>query len=150
VGAAAGPRLARAAVTGPRTLTVLYDGGCALCRRCRDWLSGQATYLPLELLDAGSPAVRARYGGIADLGAELVVLSDAGHVWVGPPAFVMCLWATRDWREWSYRLSGPRLAPLARRLFLGVSRHRGAFHGGARCTDDSCRHHRRVVPAPPA
>jgi hypothetical protein len=70
-----------------------------------------------------------------------VVVGDAGEVWVGPAAFLVCLWALCGWREWSFRLAGPTFAPLAERFFLLVSSRRRAVaalldHG---CADGSCR-----------
>ena len=139
-----------AAVTTPTRLTVLYDASCPLCRRCRDWLLDQPAYVPLELVAADSAEARTRYPNIPQRGSELVVVADTGAVWIGPEAFVMCLWALRQWRQWSYRLSGPSLAPLAERFFLAVSRNRGAlFAGGARCPDAACSPPGPVKPPPP-
>lgn len=109
-------------------LTIVYDEHCAVCRRARDWLLTQRTYVPLELLAAGSPAAKARFGGVPWLGQELVVADDSGNVWGGPAAFLTALWATRRYRSWSVRLSGERMAPLAKSFFEMVStrRHRWA------------------------
>lgn len=139
----------------PQRLTVLFDVTCAVCRRCRDWLAAQPAYVELELLAANSAEADARYGSIPWRGKELVVADEAGHVWVGPAAFVMCLWALRDWRQWSYRLSSPALAPHAERFFLNVSRQRNAFSRGDQCTDGACttcppQRARGVEPAHPA
>ncbi|MGH8927732.1 MAG: DCC1-like thiol-disulfide oxidoreductase family protein [Acidimicrobiia bacterium] len=108
-------------------LTVVYDETCALCRRARDWLLAQPCYLPIEVLAAGSPAAQARFGGVPWLGRELVVADDLGNTWVGPAAFLTCLWATRRYRAWSYRLSGTALAPLAERFFYVLSKQRRRF-----------------------
>jgi predicted DCC family thiol-disulfide oxidoreductase YuxK len=105
-------------------LTVLYDERCAVCRRARDWLLTEPTHLPVELLAAGSPAARARFGLVPWRGAELVVIADTGEVWAGPAAFLTAMWATVRWRSWSYRLSGRHLAPLAERFFRLISHHR--------------------------
>jgi predicted DCC family thiol-disulfide oxidoreductase YuxK len=107
-------------------LTIVYDEQCAVCRRARDWLLTQPTYVPIELLAAGSPAARARFGGLPWLGKDLVAADDTGNVWVGPAAFITALWATRRYRSWSFRLSGVRFAPLAESFFRMVSsrRHR--------------------------
>lgn len=129
----------------PAGLTVVYDEHCELCRRCRHWLEWQPRFLPMEFLAAGSPAARERYGGMPWLGLELVVVDDSDRVWIGPAAFLVCLWATRQWREWSYRLSGPLLAPMAERFFHLVSAKRGrlgALLGPAGCQDGRCRHRR--------
>jgi predicted DCC family thiol-disulfide oxidoreductase YuxK len=129
-----------------RRLTVLYDEACALCVRCRAWLAEQPAFVELSFLPSGSAEARARYGAVPWLGAELIVVSEAGEVWVGPAAFLMCLWALVDYREWSYRLSGPSFAPLAERFFHALSSRRrriAALLDSDRCPDGSCRamHH---------
>jgi predicted DCC family thiol-disulfide oxidoreductase YuxK len=132
----------------PRKLVVLYDEQCALCRRCRSWLESQRTLVPLEFLAAGSAAARNRYGSVPWLGADLVVVdesepAEAHDVWAGPAAFLMCLWATEDYRGWSYRLSGKALAPMAERFFHFVSSNRrriGAVVGSKDCPDGRCTH----------
>lgn len=133
-------------------LTVLYDGTCALCVRCRDFLRGARSFVPLELVACQSFIARERYGDVPWLGEELVVASDEGDVWIGPAAFLMCLWALVDYREWSYRLSGPELAPLAERFFVALSSQRSRIAGflsKPRCDEDGvCRipHHDDDVP----
>ena len=129
-----------AVVAAPRRLTVVYDETCELCRRCHHWLSQQPTYVPLDFLPAGSAQARARYGDLPWLATELVVVSEEGAAWVVPAAFVMCLWATREWREWSYRLTGGVFAPLAQRLFHHLTARRGAISGMLRESpcDDAC------------
>jgi predicted DCC family thiol-disulfide oxidoreductase YuxK len=105
-------------------LTVLYDDRCAFCRRCRDWLAGQPCLVDVELLPASSAAARSRYGELPWFGKELVVVDERGGAWIGPAAFLTCLWATARYRSWSYRLARPRLAPLTDRFFLFVSGRR--------------------------
>lgn len=123
-------------------LTVLYDGTCALCIRCRDFLATSPTLVPLELLACQSREARERYGSVPWLGEELVVVSDEGDVWVGPAAFLVAMWALADYREWSYRLSGPAFAPLAERFFVALSGRRrriASFFAKPRCEDgDVC------------
>jgi predicted DCC family thiol-disulfide oxidoreductase YuxK len=124
-------------------LTVLYDGTCALCVRCCDFLASAHSLVPLELLACQSPDARERYGAVPWLGEELVVVSDEGDVWVGPAAFLVALWALAEYREWSYRLSGPELAPLAERFFVVLSSQRrriATLFRKPRCDDgDSCQ-----------
>lgn len=123
-------------------LTVLYDGTCALCVRCRDFLASSRTLVPLELLSSQSRDARERYGSVPWLGEELVVVSDEGDVWVGPAAFIVSMWALADYREWSYRLSGPAFAPLAERFFVALSSRRrriAGFFAKPRCEEgDVC------------
>lgn len=124
-------------------LTVLYDGTCALCVRCRDFLATARTLVPLELLSCHSDEARMRYGDVPWLGEELVVVSDEGDVWAGPAAFLVSLWALAEYREWSYRLSAPALAPLAERFFVVISSQRrriATLFEKPRCEDgDVCR-----------
>lgn len=119
-------------------LTILYDERCPLCVRARDWLLSQPCLVEVELLAAGSPEARERFGAVPWRGRELVVADDAGHVWVGPGAFMMCMWATARFRGWSYRFAQPAWAPFAERFFLHVSkrRHRwGAWLGAGPRSD---------------
>ncbi len=126
-----------------KRLTVLYDGTCALCVRCRDFLATAHTLVPLELLSCQSRQARERFGAVPWLGEELVVVSDEGDVWIGPAAFLVAMWALADWREWSYRLSSPALAPLAERFFVAISSQRrriATLFEKPRCEDDGeCR-----------
>jgi predicted DCC family thiol-disulfide oxidoreductase YuxK len=131
----------------PKSLTVLFDPGCALCRRCRDWMLRQPTYVDLRFLPCTADEARVRYGDIPWLGDELVVVGDAGEVWVGPAAFLTCLWALEDWRQWSYRLAGPAFAPLAERFFVVLSDRRRSLSAflSHDCADGTCGvAHRRV------
>jgi predicted DCC family thiol-disulfide oxidoreductase YuxK len=125
-----------------RALTILYDPGCPLCVRCRHFMEQHPAYVALQFLACTSTQAHDRFGDVPWLGAELVVVSDEGAVWAGPAAFIMCLWVLRDYREWSYRLSGPALAPLAARFFHAVSkrRHRLAtwLLGQDSCADGHC------------
>ena len=129
-------RVAAAEARSPRALTVLYDPGCALCRRCRAWMLTQASYVPLTFVACDAAEARRRYGDIPWLGDELVVVGDRGEVWAGPAAFLTCLWALVDWREWSFRLAGPAFAPLAERFFHALSSQRKRL---ARWFDHECR-----------
>lgn len=123
---------------GVERLTVLYDERCGFCRRCRDWLLGQRCLVRVELLPAGSKAVAARYPGVPWLGRELVVVDDLGRVWVGPAAFLACLWATLRYRRWAFLLARPGFARLAERFFLYVSRRRNRWAGWLGRDDPDC------------
>ncbi len=119
-----------------KELTVLYDASCAMCMRCRAWLGEQRSMLPLRFVACGSDEARARYGSIPWLGEELVVVSDDGDVWAGPAAFLVCLWALEEWREWSYTLSASALSPLVKRFFEALSSRRRAI--AALLVPDTC------------
>ncbi|MEX2457582.1 MAG: DCC1-like thiol-disulfide oxidoreductase family protein [Actinomycetota bacterium] len=113
-----------AALASTRSLTVLYDERCRFCRRCRDWLLTQPCRVAVELLPAGSEEARRRYGDVPWLRNELVVVDDAGRVWAGPAAFLVCLWATAKYRPWAFVLARPRLSPYTSRFFRFVSARR--------------------------
>lgn len=109
-----------------KRLYIVYDSQCEFCRRCRIWLGRQPSYVPLVFLPFQSPEAECRFPGLKELRPEkeIVVISDAGEVWQGGPAWVICLWALREYREWSQRLAHPALLPLARRLCEAVSANR--------------------------
>lgn len=135
---------------GPTALTVFYDGGCELCLRCRAWLETQWTWVPIRFVVADADAARRLLPELPWLGTELVVVADDGAAWIGPAAFLTCLWATVRYRPWSQRLSGPGFTPLAERFFLLVSANRGRIAsalGPVNCEDGRCQH-RALEPRP--
>jgi predicted DCC family thiol-disulfide oxidoreductase YuxK len=109
-----------------RRLTVLYDASCGFCRRCRQWLLAQPKLLELEFVAGRSEEAARRFPQLASetVVDELVVVSDEGGVYSGARAWIMCLYALTDYREWSVRLARPRLLPFARRAFEAISRNR--------------------------
>jgi len=107
-----------------RRLTVLYDPSCEFCRRCRRWLASQATLVELEFLGRANPAAEERFGRIEAAPDELVVVSDEGAVYRGPKAFIVCLYALRDYRSWAFRLAQPEMQPLAGRVLDWLSHNR--------------------------
>ena len=112
-----------------KTLYVLYDARCDFCRRCRGWLCQQPAFVRLAFIPLQSPEVTIRFPGIEAFHPDerLVVISDAGEVWQGEGAWIMCLWALREFREWSLRLANPVLRPFARQVCERVSENRHAI-----------------------
>jgi len=109
-----------------RALTVLYDERCPLCIRSARWLQAQEAFLQVETVAAGSAEARRRYGEALSPGAkELTVVDDRGGVYRGTDAWLMCLFALVDYRQWALRLSTPSLKPLARTAFEALSANRG-------------------------
>lgn len=119
----------------PSRLSVIYDPGCQVCIRSKRWMQWQPTFVDLEFVPSDSPEVARRWPGVPWVGEELVVISDLGEVWVGPAAFIMCLWALEEWREWSYRLSAPTLGAISRVFFASLSKRR---HALGRFFDSRC------------
>ena len=109
-----------------KRLYVLYDKECGLCRRCLLWLRRQPAFVPLVFMPYQSLEASCRFPGIEQYHPEkeIMVISDTGEFWQGGPAWVMCLWALREYREWSQRLAHPLLLPLARRACALVSENR--------------------------
>lgn len=107
-------------------LTILYDTDCAFCRHCVEWLRGQESYLELEFLPADSPLTMQRFPELkeADLKSELTVIDDEGGVYYGENAYVICLYALHNYREWSCRLSKPGARPFVRKALHAVTQHR--------------------------
>jgi predicted DCC family thiol-disulfide oxidoreductase YuxK len=123
-------------------LTVIYDSQCPLCRRCRRWVEAQPQLVPFRFLAATEPGVRAWLGGLVPVGDDLVVIDDGGRAWVGPDAFVVCLWGLSGHRSLAIRLqqwAGGRL--LAKHVFHSVSSGRGViswFVPDRNCDAGSC------------
>lgn len=122
-----------------KTLYVLFDGTCEFCIRCRRWLDRQPKFIDLVFIPAGSGMVKRRFPDLRDLDKveQLVVISDAGGVYRGARAWVMCLYALREYREWSATLAGAAMMPLARRAFEFFSRNRHWISGWLTPSEDS-------------
>lgn len=114
-----------AVVAEVASLTVVYDGGCALCQRCRQWVMAQPQLVPFQFVAASEPWVQRWLGGLVPVGDDLVVVDDGGRAWVGPDAFVVCLWGLDRYRSLAIRLqqAGGRL--MAKHIFHSVSAGRG-------------------------
>jgi len=112
-----------------KTLFVIYDSECGFCCRCRQWLAQQPAYLDLRFFQRNSPEVVCRFPGIEKLLRldELLVVSDEGAVYRGAHAWVMCLYALREYREWASKLAHPSLLPFAWRAYELFSENRREF-----------------------
>lgn len=110
-------------------LTVLYDEECQFCVRCRWWLSRQPSYIPLEFIPQGSSGVVERFPNLelSSSKSELIVIGDDEVVYRNDDACIMCLYALKEYRDWSLRLADPSLRPLARAFFKEVSARRATI-----------------------
>ena len=96
-------------------LYVLYDSRCGLCSWAKRWLLRQPAFLDLKFIPAGSPLAARLFPGLSRPGdppEELVVVSDQGGVYRDASAWIMCLFALEEYREWAGRLTHPLLRPL--------------------------------------
>jgi predicted DCC family thiol-disulfide oxidoreductase YuxK len=112
-----------------KRLYVLFDQECALCQGCLRWLLRQEAFIELRFIPLQSPEIACRFPGLQewnqlDLREKLVVVSDEGAVYQGQYAWIMCLYALSEYREWAQRLAHPALLPFARRVCETVSRNR--------------------------
>jgi len=113
-----------------RRLTVLYDPECALCQRAWIWLNAQRQYVRLEFLPAGSELARSRYTELDPQATlrELTVVGDGGEIYLGVKAWLLCLWALREYRAMALRWSAPDRMQLARRFVAWMTRNRGTLN----------------------
>jgi predicted DCC family thiol-disulfide oxidoreductase YuxK len=102
-----------------KRLYMLYDSRCGLCSRLRTWIETEPAYCEIVFVAAGSPWARTLFPQLRheDEPSELVAISDEGDVYKNDEAWIVCLWALVDYRDWSYRLAhqplrrAPRLGP---------------------------------------
>lgn len=101
-----------------RRLTALSGPVWPIGPRLRDRLRRTRAYLPIDVLEPGSAAARARFGTPPPAAADggLVVVSDDRRVWLGDRAWLMLLWALVPTRAWANRLAALRRGADARRL----------------------------------
>ena len=120
-----------------QTLYVLYDPRCELCRRLKDWLLVQRSWVGLCMLPAGSDKAKKMFPALEEIAGEndLVVISDEGQVYLNDRAWIMALFALEEYRDWACRLAHPLLMPLARQAFAAVSRNRHALSRWLRTAD---------------
>jgi len=112
-----------------QTLYLLYDERCELCRRLKSWVLKQDSWLELRVLPAGSEHARRLFPGLEQIAGadDLVVIGDQGEVYLNNHAWIMCLYAMREYRDWARRLSHPLLLPLARQAFDTLSKNRAGI-----------------------
>ena len=139
------------------TLTLFYDARCGICSRFRKWMEGQPSYVRLEFLPYDSAEALRRCPRLPELKAdeEIVVMADDGRLWQGAAAWVIALWALREYRAWSARLATPTGMALARQIVHWISGHRiglskllrfrsddelaSASREATMCADGNCR-----------
>lgn len=109
-----------------RRLNVLYDADCSLCCRARAWLERQSQYVPLVFAAAGGEEARRLFPGLdheATLN-ELTVIADSGEIYRGPKAWIICLWALREYRSTALTMRTPGAWWAAKSFIRQVSKNR--------------------------
>jgi hypothetical protein len=86
----------------------------------------QPAFLGLTFVPARSGLARTLLPDLERVGGpeDLIVVSDVGEVYRGGDAWLICLYALVEYREWSLRLARPALRPLARQGFAMLSKQR--------------------------
>jgi len=109
-----------------KRLYIFFDGECGLCSRCREWLVREPAYLELIFHPFQSREAQRLCPALPRFqpDQQLIVLSDEGGIYSGESAWLMCLYALRDYRGWSQQLAAPALRPLAQRICMLVSHNR--------------------------
>jgi predicted DCC family thiol-disulfide oxidoreductase YuxK len=107
-------------------LYVLYDHKCEICRRLKDWILVQRSWIAIAVLEAGSEKARRLFPELEQIATkdDLAVISDEGAVYLNNHAWIMVLYAMVEYRDWAARLTHPLLAPLARQAFVALSKNR--------------------------
>lgn len=102
-------------------LRVFFDGDCGLCRRVAAWLDAQPKFVPVECVAAQAADGDSCPLSVQELLGKVTLIASDGAVYRGTNAWLVCLWALRNYRAWSLRLSGPALRPWAERLFATIT-----------------------------
>ncbi len=136
-----------------KRLYVLFDQECAFCVRCGQWLARQEAFIELRFIPLQSAEVSQRFPGLKewdqlDLREKLVAVSDEGAVYQGQYAWIMCLFALCEYREWAQRLAHPALLPFARQVCEWVSRNRMVLAGFLKTPVEELRTKLAALPPP--
>jgi predicted DCC family thiol-disulfide oxidoreductase YuxK len=136
-----------------KQLYVLFDQECTFCVSCGQWLARQEAFIELRFIPLQSAEVSRRFPGLKewdqlDLREKLVAVSDEGAVYQGQYAWIMCLFALCEYREWAQRLAQPALLPFARRVCELVSRNRMVLSGFLKTPVEDLRTRLAALPPP--
>ena len=117
------------------TLYVLFDHSCGLCTAAARWLREQPAFILIITMPATSDRAAAKFPelnlgrgapgqGAAAAPEQVIAITDDGHVYRGPAAWIMCLWALKRYRAWSLVLAQPHWRPRVARIIDGLGRRR--------------------------
>lgn len=107
-----------------KSMDVLYDSRCGLCRRAVSVLRHEPKYVDLRFRARQTPLVSERFGELFRDDDELVVVADTGEVYRGTSAWIMVLYAMKRYRGLSLRLASPSWRGLATRAIGLISKNR--------------------------
>lgn len=129
-------------------LYLFYDGNCELCRRLQEWLGMQRAWVPLVSVPANSPEARMLFPELGKVvgRSDLAVVSDSGDVYLNNHAWIMCLYALEEYRDWALRLASPMLQPLARQAWEMLSRNRAMVSRWMSSSEQAMAEELRSIP----
>jgi predicted DCC family thiol-disulfide oxidoreductase YuxK len=111
-----------------KKLYVLYDHGCGLCCSAARWLREEPQHIELEVMPAMSMRARDLFPTLcSDAPGEVLAISDAGEVYRGPTAWIMCLYALKRRRGLAFQLAQPRWRPLVSTAIKMLSENRAGL-----------------------
>ncbi|MDH2433809.1 DUF393 domain-containing protein [Pokkaliibacter sp. MBI-7] len=107
------------------TLTIYYDGQCAICSREMRWLSGLNRHQLLQFVDIQQPGFDPAHLGVsfADLDREIHVSQSDGPLLRGVDAFI-AIYRAVDKKLLAGVLALPLIKPLWQWLYLRFARNR--------------------------
>jgi predicted DCC family thiol-disulfide oxidoreductase YuxK len=108
---------------------ILYDADCAFCVQCKHWIASQNQIVRITFLSAGSAEARRLFPFIDHerTKVDLTAISDVGGVYHDAKAWLMCLWALKEYRSWAFRLASPEMMPSAKSIIATISNNRKAL-----------------------
>lgn len=109
-----------------RNLFILFDANCGFCRSCKLWLQSQRQIISLTFVEANSYDAHRLFPVLnhGETLGELTVISDIGGVYHGTKAWLICLWALKEYRAWANTLATPELMPIAKKFITMISDNR--------------------------
>jgi predicted DCC family thiol-disulfide oxidoreductase YuxK len=110
-----------------RALTVLYDDECPVCRGAKRWLQLHRHVVPVRFAAVGSPRAIAMFPTLdqEQCRSTVTLVTDAGYVYRGDDAWIMCLWAVRRTRHLALQLAAGHHTRWLRMLISGTGFIRG-------------------------
>jgi hypothetical protein len=88
----------------------------------------------LRFAATGSVEARTKFPNLPS--GELTVVADTGEVWLSNHAWIVCLWALRDYRDLADRFTSSLLMLVAREAITAVSRNRFPLSSMLRLSSD--------------
>ena len=123
-------------------LTVLYDGGCSLCRASVARVRRFDSHKRVEFLSLDDPSAQARFPQIDREVAMrwMQAVDTSGRVWSGADAWARIGLLLPGWNLLSWLLLIPGLRWMAAKIYAWVARNRYRWNRDL-CADGTCSLH---------